>query len=1247
VAGNLSATQLSGSYTINPAGTASATVFKDFTSAITYLTSASARTDGGPANSAPFGVSGAVRFNVAAATYTEQITVPAITGTSGTNTVTFSGGNLGKTTRIMTFNGASNYATVYLNGCSYVRFDNLSIIGTSTTNQQVVTVGSSCNFNTFNQCIITCGGSTAPTSGSSNFNPVVLSSSTTNIFSSASNSTNNYFDSCTISNGFYGYFQQATTGTQDNGFRFCKIQNYANSGSYCWSGFNIIYISDTIVGRAGTAQYGFYFGNFNGSSTQVTHIRNCTVSQNSFSGLYCATSLQSFSSGNPAFITNNIFRGPFTSSNSYGVYGGYWGNVNFWHNTIVMDNAVTSGAAFYWPAGGTGVNIRNNHFIHTNASATAAPFFWGGGSGMTIDYNNIFTANSGGVLANVGGSTFTSSNFRGAGGYNTNSDNQNPSFVSSTNLTPQAPCISGIYIANANVTNDYDNIARSNPPKIGAKESVSGSVNNDIGITQITSQTLPHSTGSQNIVAILRNFGSNSITSASIQYTVNGGSPVIQAWTGSLAACGTTTITFSGGQQFNFATGLSTIVVSSSLPNGVSDVNASNNSTTKIVHTPLSGTYWINNTGSGIVDFASFTAAANALNNGSLTGPVRFRVVPSTYTERIDIGAVVGSSSTNRIRFVGNSTDSSLTVLRQTATGTGDNFTVRITGTSFISFSKMTLQSLSSSFGTIVSLTNSSNDSFNNCQFLAPTYTFGTTNAISLSLSSATELNTVVNNNYFSGGSYGYYDPSSSTTITGTVIRDNVFLNQGGYFIYLSYPCSNLVVQRNNMRTNTTNTGFQGVYLQSTQNSLLFERNNIYCANGQYGIQFWNTSASLSTPSLFRNNMVYLGGTTGNAAAFYFGACNFMWLYHNTFVYGGTGSNAAALFNSSNSSSSWRDNRLVNNILALTNNTGTKYCFHDQATHTAGNEPFKGTNGLSNFNDYYAPSGFTNLNRANATNFTTLASWQSSIHVTGSNSITVDPQFTSLTAPFDLHITNTAGMNATGTNALTLVPNDFDGAVRTSSPDMGADEVTPAGTDLGVVNMIPNPMPSGPQTVQAVIQNFGTTNISSCSIRWYVAGALQPLVGATFASLSPSSSATISLGTFTFTAGTSVTIAGRSYLPNTIADGGPANDSFTQVSCPGMGGTYTIGGTSPNFATFGAAVTAMASGCGISGPIVFKVRSGTYNERIDIGTLTQALAISSSVVILFPGFESKSALESESTHDSTQIRPPIFVKILN
>ncbi|MFZ1411740.1 MAG: hypothetical protein WAS07_09800, partial [Micropruina sp.] len=55
-----------------------------------------------------------------------------------------------------------------------------------------------------------------------------------------------------------------------------------------------------------------------------------------------------------------------------------------------------------------------------------------------------------------------------------------------------------------------------------------------------------------------------------------------------------------------------------------------------------------------------------------------------------------------------------------------------------------------------------------------------------------------------------------------------------------------------------------------------------------------------------------------------------------------------------------------------------------------------------------------------------------------------------------------------------------------------------------------------------------------------------------------------------------------------------------------LNGTYTIG-TAGNYATFTAAVTALTTS-GVSGPVVFDVFSGTYNEQLNIGAIAGASA---------------------------------------
>ncbi len=87
------AAQVSGTLTIDANSPASATNFQNFNSLIAYLTSANTRSDAGPSNSAPFGVSGPLVVDVVANSgpYTEQVVFPNITGASATNSITING----------------------------------------------------------------------------------------------------------------------------------------------------------------------------------------------------------------------------------------------------------------------------------------------------------------------------------------------------------------------------------------------------------------------------------------------------------------------------------------------------------------------------------------------------------------------------------------------------------------------------------------------------------------------------------------------------------------------------------------------------------------------------------------------------------------------------------------------------------------------------------------------------------------------------------------------------------------------------------------------------------------------------------------------------------------------------------------------------------------------------------------------------------------------------------------------------
>jgi lysyl endopeptidase len=98
---------------------------------------------------------------------------------------------------------------------------------------------------------------------------------------------------------------------------------------------------------------------------------------------------------------------------------------------------------------------------------------------------------------------------------------------------------------------------------------------NDAGIINITNPNGDFCGATIAPVVELRNFGSNSLTSVTIQYSVNGGSNQNFNWTGNLASNQITTVTL---PTINLNTGNNTLAVSTSNPNSQIDENPANDS---------------------------------------------------------------------------------------------------------------------------------------------------------------------------------------------------------------------------------------------------------------------------------------------------------------------------------------------------------------------------------------------------------------------------------------------------------------------------------------------------------------------------------------------------------------------------------------------------------------------------------------------------------------------------------------------
>ena len=109
----------------------------------------------------------------------------------------------------------------------------------------------------------------------------------------------------------------------------------------------------------------------------------------------------------------------------------------------------------------------------------------------------------------------------------------------------------------------------------------------DIAVNAFTAATSGLCNGTTTPMVTIKNEGSLAITSASVAYAINGGTPVTQNWTGSLSAGATAVVSF---PQVTLPAGTNSLVATVSSPNGTGDVNGMNNMSAPLIAAVLNNT---------------------------------------------------------------------------------------------------------------------------------------------------------------------------------------------------------------------------------------------------------------------------------------------------------------------------------------------------------------------------------------------------------------------------------------------------------------------------------------------------------------------------------------------------------------------------------------------------------------------------------------------------------------------------------
>jgi len=188
--------------------------------------------------------------------------------------------------------------------------------------------------------------------------------------------------------------------------------------------------------------------------------------------------------------------------------------------------------------------------------------------------------------------------------------------------------------------------------------------------------------------------------------------------------------------------------------------------------------------------------------------------------------------------------------------------------------------------------------------------------------------------------------------------------------------------------------------------------------------------------------------------------------------------------------------------------------------------------------------------------------------------------------------------------------------------DMAIDDVKiwqPPANDAGVLTIDKpiSPAITGSQSVKATFKNFGSANLTKVKIGWSVDGVIQSVYNWS-GILTPGTIAdSVQIGTFNFQSGASV-IKAWAFSPNDSVDGWNPNDTAMSsiIACVGnLRGTFSIGGSSPDFVSFSDALFAL-NYCGIDSHVVINVYPGTYNEQLLIDSIP---GLSDSSTVTFQG----------------------------
>ncbi len=350
----------------------------------------------------------------------------------------------------------------------------------------------------------------------------------------------------------------------------------------------------------------------------------------------------------------------------------------------------------------------------------------------------------------------------------------------------------------------------------------------------------------------LKNYGSETLTSLDIHWTVNGVAQTPYSWTGSLVNNATAVVNI-GNYTFNSGT---IELVAWVVKQG--DAEASNDTVSSTLSSCLGNTDGLTSVTIGpdaTDDYATINEFIDVLKSSGLCGPIEAVIKQGTYNEQLVISDIAGLSAENYVVIKGEA-NADQTIITYTAASTADNdakYVLSLDSVTNITFQDLTISITDTNTSYVVDVNNSANITFNQI-------TFATPHSVTPDLMKLKNSNniTFTNNNFYGSSN----QIKSEDAVTSLNITNNRFYDFGTTALDLS-NINNLQINNNSISTDTSKIELTAVKLSQISGSLNLMSNRLFLHKGtadRVGIELKNSNFAQNSSAKIANNSVSMVG---------------------------------------------------------------------------------------------------------------------------------------------------------------------------------------------------------------------------------------------------------------------------------------------------------------------------------------------------------------------------------------------------